>query len=36
MRKEKKIKVYIISKEPDLTIEKKYNKDNDLSGLVEH
>ena len=32
----KKIKEHIISEEPDLTIEmEKYNKDNDLSGLVE-
>ena len=32
----KKIKDHIISEEPDLTIEmEKYNKDNDLSGLVE-
>ena len=32
----KKIKEHIISEEPDLTTEmEKYNKDNDLSGLVE-
>ena len=32
----KKIKEHIIAEEPDLTIEmEKYNKDNDLSGLVE-
>ena len=32
----KKIKEHIISEEPDLTIEmEKYNKDQDLSGLVE-
>ena len=32
----KKIKEHIISEEPDLTIEmEKYNKDHDLSGLVE-
>ena len=32
----KKIKEHIISEEPDHTIEmEKYNKDNDLSGLVE-
>ena len=32
----KKIKEHIISEEPDLTIEmEKYNKDKDLSGLVE-
>ena len=32
----KKIKEHIISEEPDLTVEmEKYNKDQDLSGLVE-
>ena len=32
----KKIKEHIISEEPDLTIEmEKYNKDQDLSGLIE-
>ena len=32
----KKIKEHIIAEEPDLKIEmEKYNKDNDLSGLVE-
>ena len=32
----KKIKEHIISEEPDLTIEmEKYNKEHDLSGLVE-
>ena len=32
----KKIKEHIISEEPDLTIEmEKYNKEQDLSGLVE-
>ena len=32
----KKIKEHIISEEPDLTTEmEKYNKDNDLSGLIE-
>ena len=32
----KKIKEHIISEEPDLTIEmEKYNKDQDLVGLVE-
>ena len=32
----KKIKEHVISEEPDLTIEmEKYNKDQDLSGLVE-
>ena len=32
----KKIKEHVISEEPDLTVEmEKYNKDHDLSGLVE-